>query len=76
MEREQMIVGFNRWMDEYIKNPKKFLETQQSINRHLLEKADGKAPTYGEHCAMSLVYYATEPDQDIASEAESLPNVK
>jgi len=59
MEKEQMVKGFNGWMDEYIKNPKGFLETQGIIKTHLSERTQGKNPTYGELCQATLTHYAT-----------------
>ena len=59
MERQKRIVGFNRWMDEYIKNPDGFLKTQTLIKGHLQERADGEEPTYGELCEATLTHYAT-----------------
>jgi len=58
MDKEQIVEGFNKWLDEYIKDPKAFLETQQSINKHLHERLDGEEPTYGQRCEAALVRYA------------------
>ncbi len=59
MEKQQMIKGFNGWMDEFIKNPSGFKKTQETIDLHLKERNGGKAPTYGERCEAALVNYAT-----------------
>lgn len=57
MEKEQVIAGFNRWLEEFIRNPQKFTVEQTLIQRHLLEKANGEKVSYGELCEATLTRY-------------------
>ena len=61
MKKQEMVNGFNRWMDEFIEDPEKFKETQGLIKSHLSERAGGISPTYGELCVATLTRCATNP---------------
>jgi len=52
--------AFNRWLDDYEKNPEKFEHTWATVRRHLKQKAAGVEPTYGEKCVEMLNWYIDE----------------
>ena len=60
MKPEEIVKGFNNWMDECINNPENFEKNAQLIEAHLQEKDEGKEPTYGERCLACLTKYAKE----------------
>lgn len=52
--------AFNRWLDDYEKNPEKFENEWATIRQNLKEKADGVEPTYGANCVGVLSRYIDE----------------
>jgi hypothetical protein len=49
--------AFNAWMDEYVNHPERFSSTTEDALRHLRERVEGRAPTYGEVSAATLRAY-------------------
>lgn len=58
MNGKQMARGFNRWMREFIKNPKKFERTAATVARYRAERKAGKRPSYGDLSVDLLRHYA------------------
>lgn len=54
---DKYAAAFNRWMDDYTKNPDAFEGTQASALEFLRDKLDGREPTYGERCAAIFQEY-------------------
>lgn len=52
--------AFNRWIDEYERQPEKFEHTWATVRRHLNQKAARVEPTYGEKCVEMLNRYIDE----------------
>ena len=61
MKPEEIVKGFNRWLEEQINNPEDFEKTAELIETHLREKNEGKEPTYGERCLACLEKYSNTP---------------
>ena len=57
---EKYAAAFNRWMDEYTKDPEAFMETHKCALHHMREKLDGKEPTYGDSCATLFEEFLAE----------------
>lgn len=57
MDTLKVSAAFNRWMDDYTKNPEAFEATHKSAMRHLNEKLEGKQPSYRDECAAILAEY-------------------
>ena len=60
MSKEDMVVAFNNWMQDYIDDPERFEKTSSSAIRFLKEKLNGKDPSYGEVCAELMFEYKGE----------------
>lgn len=52
-----LALAFNTWMDDYVNNPEAFEATAGVAIRHLKERMNGVAPTYGEVCEATLLAY-------------------
>ena len=48
--------AFNRWMDDYINHPERFLRDWQSVV-DFIDTADGAEPDYGRSCVAVLERY-------------------
>lgn len=62
MAKKAMMAGFNKWLDESIKNPEAFEQDPEINERHLLEREEGREPTYGKQCVEILTRYAAGKD--------------
>lgn len=62
MDLTHVAAAFNRWMDDYTNHPGKYEIIERSALRHLNEKLEGKAPSYGDDCAAILFQYMSKPD--------------
>jgi hypothetical protein len=51
---KRLVLAFNEWMRRYEKEPEKFEREYNTIKKFLKEQAEGKVPTYGEHCVAYL----------------------
>ena len=71
MEFSTAAAAFNRWMDDYTKNPEAYESTRITAMRHLNEKLEGQAPSYGEDCAAVFFEYLSNVD---SAAAGPLPN--
>jgi hypothetical protein len=60
MDNRALAAAFNSWMDDYTKHPEKFERVEETAMRHLNERLDGAAPTYGDTCAAVLLQYIDE----------------
>lgn len=68
IEGEELVAkAFDRWLDDYENDPEKFEHTWTTVRRHLKEKADGKAPTYGASCVEILNRYIDELAEEESS---------
>ncbi len=56
---EQAAAAFNKWMDDYTKNPEAYEAATTSALRHLNEKLAGTEPTYGQEAAAIFEAYLT-----------------
>lgn len=54
---DKYAAAFERWMDDYTRNPGAFRDTQASALEFLRDKLDGREPTYGERCAAVFQKY-------------------
>lgn len=55
-------LAFNQWMDDYVNNPEAFEATAGAALRHLKERMNGAAPTYGESCEATLLAYLAKQE--------------
>lgn len=66
--------AFDRWMDEYTNAPHRFESTRQAAVRHVAERIDGDAPSYGVEATATLLAYVDrvtaegEPESGMAVE--------
>ena len=58
MTNEEIVAGFNGWLEERINNPEGFVKAEEIISKHLSEKAVGKKVTYGDRCLACLEEYS------------------
>jgi hypothetical protein len=54
MDKIKLAKAFNEWMRRFTEEPARFEHEFQTVGRFLTEKAEGREPTYGEHCAAYL----------------------
>lgn len=57
---EKIAAAFNEWMRRYTENPESFEREFQSVGDFLRERAQGKAPSYGQLCAAYLAKLIAE----------------
>ncbi len=57
---EKFSAAFNRWMDEFVNDPAKFQSTTEAALKHLTERLNGRAPTYGESSAATFEAYLAQ----------------
>ena len=61
---DQIIIAFNKWMDEYTNHPERFSRHWQSVCQHLEEKRQGEEITYGARATATLLDYMRSPVDD------------
>ncbi|NWB92321.1 hypothetical protein [Pseudomonas agarici] len=71
MEFVTVAAAFNRWMDDYTKNPEAYEATRILAMRHLNEKLDGLEPSYGASCAAVFFEYLSNVDGAAAGPSPS-----
>jgi hypothetical protein len=54
--------AFNNWMDDYVNNPEQFESLTKTTLDHLRARLNGRAPTYGESCAVTFEAYLSQAD--------------
>lgn len=47
-------------MDEFVNDPAKFQSTTETAIKHLTERLNGRAPTYGESAAATFEAYLAQ----------------
>lgn len=57
MTKEEMVVAFNNWMEDYTNRPEAFEKTSNSAIEYLKEKLNGEEPSYGQVCAELMFEY-------------------
>ena len=57
---EKFSAAFNLWMDEFVNDPAKFQSTTEKAIKHLTERLNGRAPTYGESAAATFEAYLAQ----------------
>lgn len=57
MTKEEMVVAFNNWMEDYTNRPEAFKKTSNSAIEYLKEKLSGEEPSYGQVCAELMFEY-------------------
>ena len=57
MTKEEMVVAFNNWMEDYTNRPEAFEKTSSSAIKYLKEKFNGEEPSYGQVCAELMFEY-------------------
>lgn len=57
MVNEKWAAAFNRWLDDYTKDPSAYEQIAETAIRHLREQLDGREPTYGESSAAAFAAY-------------------
>lgn len=57
MDPDVLALAFDRWMDDYIADPTRFEVEWQSVMKHTRDRLDGRAPTYGQEAAQTLLGY-------------------
>ena len=55
--RSDVADAFNRWMSDYIRNPKQFEKNANIIQEFLKAKLGKRKPSYGEECLAVLEHY-------------------
>lgn len=65
----RVALAFNRWLEDYERNPSKFEHTVATVKRHLEEKAAGKPLSYGDNCVGILNHYLEHEELGEAVEA-------
>ena len=60
MTDEEIIAGFNGWIEQGMKDPEGFEAIDSVKSKHLEEKAEGKPASYGERCLACLKKYSKE----------------
>lgn len=51
----ELATAFNRWLDDYIADPRKFQSERRMIEDFLADKTAGLESAYGRECAAHLV---------------------
>ena len=57
MTKEEMVVAFNNWMEDYTNRPGAFKKTSSSAIEFLKEKFNGEEPSYGQVCTELMFEY-------------------
>lgn len=57
MTKEEMVLAFNTWMEDYCNNPEGFQKTSSSVIKFFKEKLEGREPSYGETCTALMHEY-------------------
>lgn len=54
LSKAKLAKAFNEWMRRYVEEPEAFEAEFRSVGAFLKDRAEGREPTYGEHCAAYL----------------------
>lgn len=57
LSKEEIILAFNLWMQDYINNDEKYLTKEDAINDFVAKKLAGEEPNYGNTCYATLEYF-------------------
>lgn len=60
MDHDQLAAAFNRWMDEYVNDPKAFQSTRVAALKHAQERKAGEPLSYGDEAAATLRAYLND----------------
>jgi hypothetical protein len=63
MDEKKVAAAFNEWMRLYTDEPERFEREFRTVNQFLLEREEGREPSYGAHCAAFLADLMSRDDQ-------------